>query len=107
MTGKWLGSRQIRCNWATKTNSKEKPETDNHNAVVLTNGSSTNSATDASQDARSKENLENNPDCTTVYVGNLGHEVEPNYCITMFIVPICSSSPWSTLSLCIRGQRTN
>jgi hypothetical protein len=41
--GKWLGSRQIRCNWATKTNSKEKPETDNHNAVVLTNGSSTNS----------------------------------------------------------------
>jgi nucleolysin TIA-1/TIAR len=41
--GKWLGSRQIRCNWATKTNSEEKPETDNHNAVVLTNGSSTNS----------------------------------------------------------------
>ncbi|AQK51288.1 Oligouridylate-binding protein 1C [Zea mays] len=75
MTGKWLGSRQIRCNWATKTNSEEKPETDNHNAVVLTNGSSTNSATDASQDAGSKENPENNPDCTTVYVGNLGHEV--------------------------------
>ncbi|KAL5683561.1 hypothetical protein ACJX0J_009946, partial [Zea mays] len=26
------------------------------------------------QDAGSKESLENNPDCTTVYVGNLGHE---------------------------------
>ncbi|EES15356.1 hypothetical protein BDA96_07G216100 [Sorghum bicolor] len=75
MTGKWLGSRQIRCNWATKNNSEEKPETDNHNAVVLTNGSSSNSATDASQDGGSKENPENNPDCTTVYVGNLGHEV--------------------------------
>jgi len=75
MSGKWLGSRQIRCNWATKNNSEEKPETDNHNAVVLTNGGSSNSATDASQDGGSKENPENNPDCTTVYVGNLGHEV--------------------------------
>lgn len=34
------------------------------------------SATDASQDGGSKENPENNPDCTTVYVGNIGHEVE-------------------------------
>jgi nucleolysin TIA-1/TIAR len=42
MTGKWLGSRQIRCNWATKNNAEEKQETDNHNAVVLTNGSSSN-----------------------------------------------------------------
>jgi len=75
MSGKWLGSRQIRCNWATKNNSEEKPETDNHNAVVLTNGGSSNSATDASQDGGSKENPEHNPDCTTVYVGNLGHEV--------------------------------
>jgi len=33
-------------------------------------------ATDASLDGGSKENPENNPDCTTVYVGNLGHEVE-------------------------------
>ncbi|KAL6858966.1 hypothetical protein ACP4OV_017968 [Aristida adscensionis] len=75
MTGKWLGSRQIRCNWATKTNTEEKQETDNQNAVVLTNGSSSNAATDANQEAGSKENPENNPDCTTVYVGNLGHEV--------------------------------
>jgi RNA recognition motif-containing protein len=30
---------------------------------------------EASQDTGSKENPENNPDCTTVYVGNLGHEV--------------------------------
>ncbi|TVU01504.1 hypothetical protein EJB05_53044 [Eragrostis curvula] len=75
MTGKWLGSRQIRCNWATKNTSEEKQEPDNHNAVVLTNGSSSNAATDGSQDGGSKENPENNPDCTTVYVGNLGHEV--------------------------------
>jgi len=75
MTGKWLGSRQIRCNWATKTNAEEKQETDNHNAVVLTNGSSSNAAMEANQDTGSKENPENNPDFTTVYVGNLGHEV--------------------------------
>ncbi|EEC83898.1 hypothetical protein OsI_29913 [Oryza sativa Indica Group] len=75
MTGKWLGSRQIRCNWATKNNAEEKQETDNHNAVVLTNGSSSNPGMEASQDTGSKENPENNPDCTTVYVGNLGHEV--------------------------------
>uniref|UniRef100_A0A453RKY6 RRM domain-containing protein n=1 Tax=Aegilops tauschii subsp. strangulata TaxID=200361 RepID=A0A453RKY6_AEGTS len=75
MTGKWLGSRQIRCNWATKTNAEEKQETDNHNAVVLTNGGSSNAAMEANQDTGSKENPENNPDFTTVYVGNLGHEV--------------------------------
>lgn len=75
MTGKWLGSRQIRCNWATKTNAEEKQETDNHNAVVLTNGSSSNAAMEGNQETGSKENPENNPDFTTVYVGNLGHEV--------------------------------
>ncbi|GJN04005.1 hypothetical protein PR202_ga21511 [Eleusine coracana subsp. coracana] len=30
---------------------------------------------EASQEGGCKENPENNPDCTTVYVGNLGHEV--------------------------------
>ncbi|GKV37756.1 hypothetical protein SLEP1_g45746 [Rubroshorea leprosula] len=51
LTGKWLGNRQIRCNWATKS--------DNENAVE-------NSEEDAP---------ENNPAYTTVYVGNLSHEV--------------------------------
>ncbi|KAG6524482.1 hypothetical protein ZIOFF_014393 [Zingiber officinale] len=43
MTGKWLGSRQIRCNWGAKTpTGKEKPENADQNqiAVVLTEGSS-------------------------------------------------------------------
>ena len=37
-------------------------------------------AMEANQDAGSKENPENNPDFTTVYVGNLGHEVKPSFC---------------------------
>lgn len=40
--GKWLGNRQIRCNWAAKgagTN-EDKQINDSQNAVVLTNGSS-------------------------------------------------------------------
>ena len=40
--GKWLGNRQIRCNWATKSagSNEEKQNSDTQNAVVLTNGSS-------------------------------------------------------------------
>jgi len=40
--GKWLGNRQIRCNWATKGvgSNEDKQNSDNQNAVVLTNGSS-------------------------------------------------------------------
>ena len=41
--GKWLGNRQIRCNWATKgagACSTEDKSNDSQNAVVLTNGSS-------------------------------------------------------------------
>lgn len=40
--GKWLGSRQIRCNWATKgagTND-DKQSSDSRSVVELTNGSS-------------------------------------------------------------------
>lgn len=36
-------------------------------------------AMEANQDTGSKENPENNPDFTTVYVGNLGHEVKPSF----------------------------
>ncbi|XP_020266511.1 oligouridylate-binding protein 1B-like isoform X2 [Asparagus officinalis] len=72
MPGKWLGNKQIRCNWATK-NSEEKLSSDNQNAVVLTNGSS--ASIEGSQDNSSDEAPENNPAYTTVYVGNLAHEV--------------------------------
>ncbi|XP_072990865.1 RNA-binding protein 208-like isoform X2 [Typha latifolia] len=71
MTGKWLGNRQIRCNWATKNTGEDKQDIENHNAVVLTNGSSGNAGQDNSND----ESPENNPAYTTVYVGNLAHEV--------------------------------
>ncbi|XP_072990864.1 RNA-binding protein 208-like isoform X1 [Typha latifolia] len=72
MTGKWLGNRQIRCNWATKNTGEDKQDIENHNAVVLTNGSSGNAE---GQDNSNDESPENNPAYTTVYVGNLAHEV--------------------------------
>lgn len=39
-SGKWLGSRQIRCNWAAKGagSTDDKQSSDNHNMVVLTGG---------------------------------------------------------------------
>ncbi|KAB5513677.1 hypothetical protein DKX38_027583 [Salix brachista] len=71
LTGKWLGNRQIRCNWATKgvESNEDKQNSDNQNAVVLTNGSS------GGQESTNEEAPENNPTYTTVYVGNLSHEV--------------------------------
>ncbi|KAG6649411.1 hypothetical protein I3843_07G206300 [Carya illinoinensis] len=72
LTGKWLGNRQIRCNWAAKgagTN-EDKQINDSQNAVVLTNGSS-----DGGQENINEEAPENNLAYTTVYVGNLSHEV--------------------------------
>lgn len=40
--GKWLGSRQIRCNWATKgaASNDDKQSSDAKSVVELTNGSS-------------------------------------------------------------------
>ncbi|KAA8528205.1 hypothetical protein F0562_035544 [Nyssa sinensis] len=72
LTGKWLGNRQIRCNWATKGAgfNEDKQINDNQNAVVLTSGSS-----DGGQENTNEEAPENNPAYTTVYVGNLSHEV--------------------------------
>ncbi|XP_074589812.1 RNA-binding protein 208-like [Curcuma longa] len=75
MTGKWLGSRQIRCNWAAKTpTGEEKPQNDDQNqiAVVLTEGSSN---TEGAQESSNEMDPDNNPAYTTVYVGNLAHEV--------------------------------
>ncbi|KAH9545857.1 hypothetical protein CY35_12G068900 [Sphagnum magellanicum] len=86
MTGKWLGSRPIRCNWATK--SSMGPQGDEvHNAGT---GNVMSTAVDQMvpfqsplfQEVCQEENQEftgdgpeNNPQYTTVYVGNLGHEV--------------------------------
>uniref|UniRef100_A0A1D1ZL54 Nucleolysin TIAR n=1 Tax=Anthurium amnicola TaxID=1678845 RepID=A0A1D1ZL54_9ARAE len=41
LNGKWLGSRQIRCNWATKGagSNEEKQNSDSKSVVELTNGS--------------------------------------------------------------------
>ncbi|XP_028763245.1 oligouridylate-binding protein 1B isoform X2 [Neltuma alba] len=71
LTGKWLGSRQIRCNWATKGagSNEDKQNSDTKSVVELTNGSSDGKET-TNSDAP-----ENNPQYTTVYVGNLAPEV--------------------------------
>nr|XP_023915128.1 oligouridylate-binding protein 1B isoform X2 [Quercus suber] len=71
LTGKWLGSRQIRCNWATKgaVSNEDKQSSDAKSVVELTNGSSDGKET-TNSDAP-----ENNPQYTTVYVGNLASEV--------------------------------
>ncbi|GER28365.1 oligouridylate binding protein-like protein [Striga asiatica] len=65
LSGKWLGSRQIRCNWATKGagTSDEKANSDAKSVVELTNGS-----TDDVKEATSSDAPENNPQYTTVYV---------------------------------------
>ncbi|GMI82160.1 oligouridylate binding protein 1B [Hibiscus trionum] len=71
LSGKWLGSRQIRCNWATKgaSSNDDKQSSDAKSVVELTNGSS--------EDGKENTNEapENNPQYTTVYVGNLAPEV--------------------------------
>ncbi|KAK6126721.1 hypothetical protein DH2020_039536 [Rehmannia glutinosa] len=71
LNGKWLGSRQIRCNWATKGAGglgDDQQNSDTKNIVELTNG--------ISDDGQEKSDApENNPQYTTVYVGNLAPEV--------------------------------
>lgn len=68
LTGKWLGSRQIRCNWATKgaNANDDKQGSDAKSIVELTHGSSEEGKEPENGDAP-----ENNPQYTTVYVGNL------------------------------------
>ncbi|KAL0315918.1 UNVERIFIED_CONTAM: Oligouridylate-binding protein 1 [Sesamum radiatum] len=72
MNGKWLGTRQIRCNWATKSAGlgDDQQSSDSKNIVELTNGSS-----EDGQEKRKEDGPENNPQYTTVYVGNLAPEV--------------------------------
>ncbi|KAM1059917.1 hypothetical protein ACFX15_023943 [Malus domestica] len=68
LTGKWLGSRQIRCNWATKGAgaNEDKQSSDAKSVVELTNGSS-----EDGKDTTNSEAPENNPQYTTVYVSQL------------------------------------
>ncbi|XP_078172224.1 oligouridylate-binding protein 1-like isoform X2 [Carex rostrata] len=79
LNGKWLGSRQIRCNWATKgaNNGDEKQSSDSKSVVELTAGTSGvhEPGFEGTQEATNEEAPENNPQYTTVYVGNLAHEV--------------------------------
>ncbi|XWS16137.1 hypothetical protein CRYUN_Cryun34aG0059700 [Craigia yunnanensis] len=72
LSGKWLGSRQIRCNWATKGagNNDDKQSSDAQSVAELTNGSS-----EDGKETTNTEAPENNPQYTTVYVGNLAPEV--------------------------------
>ncbi|CAK9155187.1 unnamed protein product [Ilex paraguariensis] len=76
-TGKWLGSRQIRCNWATKGAgiNDDKQNSDAKSVVELTNGTSEDGQEKINNDAP-----DNNSQYTTVYVGNLAPEV--NACCT-------------------------
>ncbi|KAK4756867.1 hypothetical protein SAY87_006994 [Trapa incisa] len=72
MNGKWLGTRQIRCNWAVKgaNASDDKQSSDAKSVVELTSATSDDGQERATDDAP-----ENNPLCRTVYVGNLAPEV--------------------------------
>ncbi|GLT62857.1 hypothetical protein SLA2020_354600 [Shorea laevis] len=69
LNGKWLGSRQIRCNWATKgaNSNDDKQSFDAKSVVELPN--------DDGQEKTNDDAPENNPQYTTVYVGNLAPEV--------------------------------
>ncbi|KAJ7956010.1 Oligouridylate-binding protein like [Quillaja saponaria] len=71
LSGKWLGSRQIRCNWATKgANSNDDRQSLDSRSADLTNGTS-----EEGQERTNDDAPENNPQYTTVYVGNLAPEV--------------------------------
>ncbi|GFS43788.1 RNA-binding (RRM/RBD/RNP motifs) family protein [Actinidia rufa] len=72
LNGKWLGSRQIRCNWATKGAgvNDDMQNSDTKSVVELTNGTS-----DDGQERTNEDAPESNTQYTTVYVGNLAPDV--------------------------------
>ncbi|KAH7307267.1 hypothetical protein KP509_22G052100 [Ceratopteris richardii] len=92
MNGKWIGSRVIRCNWAT--NSGTFSQGDEFSAATAAGNASitgssggltsTNEAAEA--DAAPKETTESGAQYTTVYVGNLAHEVTLADLHTHFLV---------------------
>ncbi|WVZ50304.1 hypothetical protein U9M48_001570 [Paspalum notatum var. saurae] len=71
--GKWLGNRQIRCNWATKGANAGEEKQNVDSKANLTNGSS-----EAGKENTNEDGPENNPQFTTVYVGNLPNEATNN-----------------------------
>ncbi|KAJ4839590.1 Oligouridylate-binding protein 1B [Turnera subulata] len=89
LTGKWLGSRQIRCNWATKGagNNEDKQSSDAKSVVELTNGTS-----EDGKETTNSEAPENNPQYTTVYVGNLAPEARNLFALYKFAIYMCISS---------------
>lgn len=87
LTGKWLGSRQIRCNWATKGggSNDDKLSSDTKSVVELTAGQSV--PVEDGKEATNNEGPENKPQYTTVYVGNLGPEVRTNSVVAESSLP--------------------
>ncbi|GLJ52421.1 hypothetical protein SUGI_1115080 [Cryptomeria japonica] len=85
MTGKSLGSRQIRCNWATKSTSgnpgDDKQNTEapfaSNSAITVSANSGDAQAPAAAQpkSVTQASGPENNPQFTTVYIGNLSSDV--------------------------------
>nr|CAB3492048.1 unnamed protein product [Digitaria exilis] len=73
LNGKWLGNRQIRCNWATKGANADEEKQSVDMKVDPTNGSS-----EAGKEIPNEDSPENNPLCTTVYVGGIPHEATNN-----------------------------
>lgn len=73
LNGKWLGNRQIRCNWATKGANAGEEKQILDTKVDLSNGSS-----ESGKENPNDDGPENNPQFTTVYVGNLPHEATMN-----------------------------
>lgn len=72
LSGKWLGNRQIRCNWASKGagSSEDKQLSDSKSVAELNNVS-----TEDVREGAKEDSPENNPQYTSVYVGNLSPEV--------------------------------
>ncbi|XP_073388414.1 oligouridylate-binding protein 1 isoform X7 [Physcomitrium patens] len=87
MTGKWLGTRPIRCNWAAKTNNTIQAD----ESKLTTRGLTVNCKVDQrvglqspiGQDVRSEDRQDSsagdgpeiNSQYTTVYVGNLSQQI--------------------------------
>lgn len=85
MNARWLGSRPIRCNWATKNSVTQQGE--ENGKQLGTNQEATESAPEAQEGEQELQhqhqlqpmppgdNSQSNLQYTTVYVGNLAHEV--------------------------------
>ncbi|KAJ9183714.1 hypothetical protein P3X46_007529 [Hevea brasiliensis] len=88
LNGKWLGSRQIRCNWATKgaSSNDDKQISDAKSFVELTNEDDQENNDDAP---------ENNLQYTTVYVGNLSPEL-----LLLIFISISMHLAWELLKMC-------